>query len=346
MTDAAINELTNETPLDRIKEELPEFCQLVAVARMMSGSNDKAEVKKQVDRMLDILLSVPIQDAIPSLAQRKGSESFLLAASTYTSSYAAQLDAHTGKLLTACNAFRDAVNEMEKLKTTVVQKYSSTIMEFEEIVASAKVPGGSKLANYIDSTIASVVGDKMKESVNIPRPTRDPPSVPLSNESLYDLQQTSLSPLLHSLTSTTTIPGSVQELEPLISSSNQDTVIPVVTRETTGGGLHTFFQDNNTLSHNSNRDQGVTVAAMDLEHDDNEREEEEEEEKDDDDSSSEDGDETTSTEEDDSDNNSDDASTVTPPPRSPPPPRSMNTRRSTRRRRQSIGRGRGGFVRT
>lgn len=349
---ATVNEFTNESPLDRIKEELPEFCQLVAVARMMCNSSDKKKVKKQVESLLEILLDVPIKDAIPSIEQRKGSESFLLAASTYTSSYAAQLDAHTNKLLNSCRAFNEAVQTMEKMKRDVLCKYSSTLMEFSEIVASAKQPN-NKLNEYLDSTIARVVAAKTNEKVvKHPRPLPSPPhaSTPrcMSTSELVDqLDEDELEPLLN------------------INTPDDRDIIPVLTRETPGGGLHTFFQQNNSLATtNQHNFGGVTVASMYIDNNNNNThqtvgssegkvEDDDDSDYDDDDESDYDSDDDEEEEEssDNTNTDDDDDSDISIPSlidESPPPsplPLLQPQPRTSQRLRRGRGRGRGSLRR-
>lgn len=161
-TPAEIREVVNETPLELIKSELPEICTLVATLRMMAIDSGLADTrhnaKKQLNCLLDLLFEFPINDTIPSLEQRKASESFLFAASTYTSSFGRQLDTNTEKLRQSCKAFKDAMAEMERLKTEVVNKYKKSILEFDDIVKYADLPGPDESASgNLETIIENVI---------------------------------------------------------------------------------------------------------------------------------------------------------------------------------------------
>lgn len=138
------NDVARLKPLERIKADLPEFCTLVSLARYMSyDASNLDEVKQNITRLIEILLTVPIEDSAPSNNQKTGVEGLLYLSESVSTFYADELDKHTNRMKKSIEAFSETAKEMERLKLEVVKRYSTSIAQFEEIVQLSNSSAGS-----------------------------------------------------------------------------------------------------------------------------------------------------------------------------------------------------------
>lgn len=127
--------VANEFPISRIKADMPEFCSLVALARLMSYNEmDLKETENNLRRILQLLMTVPTHELLPTAQQKTGVESLLYLTESLSESYATELDNHTKRMLNSIKAFNETVTEIERVKNEVVRKYAISIAQFEEIV--------------------------------------------------------------------------------------------------------------------------------------------------------------------------------------------------------------------
>lgn len=270
-TDTIIMELVENDPITRIKEELPEFCSLVATARMMcTNDNDKTEVMEKMSRMLESLLTVPVNDIIPSLAQRKGSEAFLIAAATYTDTYKHHLDEKTTELVRSCEAFKCAYDEMENIKNNVIRKYKTTLLEFEEITKMCQVNNDMLSRDKMDEVIGDIVDGTLRRRPNI---VLDENAAGSENINTFG-NKGDITPLVPVSTSYDDEKSSVRvNIERPITSRGYNThafsrPLPRVQRQTAGipvippsNGFGLFFESNNTPLINATTD-AVTGTTL------------------------------------------------------------------------------------
>lgn len=263
-----LDHIATESPLLRIKEELPELCTLVAISRMMCENHNRdpsntQDVVSEIKGMLQLLVSIPINDCFPSIEQRKGAESFLIAASTYTSSYADQLDEYTLRLARSCESLRDTMERMEQLKADVLRKYSNTLIEFGEIVKYARqhdAETSDELNTRMETLLTSVADtcDKTRLSSSVEKkkiytptpgvPMPIPPamnSVPFeSNANEFQQSHPLLAPVNLSISFSALDQGEEDiDIERPLLSTDQD-------------GFRSFFASNNLPT-----SRGVTVTS-------------------------------------------------------------------------------------
>lgn len=124
-----------EDPLSRIRSEFPEFCSFISTARRMSiDPNDVDSVMGSVRKMVATLLLHDQQDVEPNVFERAGVDRLLFAMDSCATSYAAEIEGKTKRIRDACLEFERAVTEMENLKKRVLNAYSDSMREFDEIL--------------------------------------------------------------------------------------------------------------------------------------------------------------------------------------------------------------------
>jgi hypothetical protein len=173
-----------ENPVDRIKAELPEFCTLVTVARRMTGEANPSlqQVMGQLREMIAVLVRSPDGSTLPTLYQRSGADAFLYASDAYTQGYAEEMDRHTKRLARSCAALREALDEVARVKEQVLQRYNTTLLEFEDIV-HATSRGRDVDSSVFRAVLEEVLEKRVALAVEAPARARRPvsPSTPPSS---------------------------------------------------------------------------------------------------------------------------------------------------------------------
>lgn len=128
--------VVNAEPLEMIKANMPEFCMLVTVARQMcqpGKESDITSVKSAITQMLETLLSVPVHKSAPTLEQLKGGEQLLYGTELLADQYASELNSHTMKIRQAIDSYKEALDEIHRIREEVINENSESLMQFNEL---------------------------------------------------------------------------------------------------------------------------------------------------------------------------------------------------------------------